>query len=149
MALSGTLTVALTVTESTTGEKYELTRRHVISDKEQADKRLVFVPTSVVTIFLVGAAVAAGQYVNPNMIMIVNRDDTNFVTLGFKDTGGDTVYFRLDAGEVFLLGNTKVDTNTTGAVFSAFVDFDTVTAQADTAEVALEYLVISEDAVVS
>jgi len=75
-----------------------------------------------------------------NYLIVYNTDDTNFVRLRFKETGGDTVDFKLLAGEWMIFNNTSIEVNTTGAAFSAFVAGDYVGIQPDTAAVDVQVI---------
>lgn len=144
MAITGTLSLVVELTDGLTNQDYGLTFTQTLSGYIAADKRKVLIPTgSTVNVFTVGAAVGAGQFVDPDIMIFINRDSTNNIILGFIDTGGDTVYVRVDAGEMFIMGNTLIDANVAGAAFAAYFDFDTVTASSLVAACYLEYLVLS------
>jgi hypothetical protein len=98
-------------------------------------QRIVRVPTSLVTVLSFGAAVAAGTYVAGDIkyIRITNLDDTNYITLGMKDsTNNESAYFKLEKGATMIFNNSKLEANDSGAVWSAaFEDIETINAQAD------------------
>ncbi len=87
------------------------------------------------TLVLVGALRAAGQLTDIKFFVIKNNDDTNFITLSLKDTGGDTVYHKVLPGDSFDIYNTKLNVSETGVAFASFADIDTISAQADTGDV--------------
>lgn len=112
----------------------------------QVDKRIVSIPTaSEVTVLNFGTAVAAGTVIRANVkyIRITNKDTTNFVRIRVKKTGADTFDIKLDAGQSFMLSNAKESVAATAGAFSAFVDADSINAQADTAAVDVEMFVAS------
>ena len=110
-------------------------------------QRIVRVPTSLVTALSFGAAVAAGTYVAGDVkyIRVTNLDDTNYITLGLKDsTNTESAYFKLEKGQTMIFRNTKLETNVNGAVWSAaFEDIETINAQANPAPVDIQIFVAS------
>ena len=108
---------------------------NTISNINMISQRIVRVPTSLVTVLSFGAAVAAGTYVAGDIkyIRITNLDDTNYITLGMKDsTNNESAYFKLEKGATMIFNNSKLETNVNGAVWStAFEDIETINAQAD------------------
>ena len=56
-------------------------------------------------------------------------------------TAGLTYDVKLEAGKYFILGNNKESASETNAAFVAFVDIDSISAQADTAPVDIEYFI--------
>lgn len=133
------LTVALTLG----GKTFDIEYSKTVSACTRADRNIVPVPTTEVDIIqLFSAAIDKGTFIDFDGFFIMNRDDTNFVRFRITELGGDTVDFRLDPGEFMILWNSKMEVNTTEAAFGAFVDFNTVAMQADTAIVDIEYLAI-------
>ena len=59
------------------------------------------------------------------------------------ETVSDIVDCKLDAGGVFVLGNTKINTDKVNGSFVSFNDIDSINAQADTAGVDIELYVAS------
>lgn len=97
--------------------------------------RVMNVPTTEATVLQIGT-VAGATLATWKCLVVYNMDATNFVTLGLKDTGAKSAYFRLNAGEQFVLQRDQLECDDdTGAVFAAFNSIDIVTAQADTAAV--------------
>ncbi len=135
--------ITQTVALSLAGEDFNLTATRTLSAVTAADRRIIPVPTSEVDVVtLTSAAVGKGQFESFDFFMIVNRDDTNFVRLRVREAGGDTSDFRLDPLEWMIFWNSKMEVNTTAAAFGAFIDWDTIAAQADTATVDLEYIAL-------
>ena len=135
--------VTLGVTLTLAGKTFDISYAKTLSSCTRADRNIVPVPTSQVEIIqLVAAAIDRGTFKDFDGFFVMNRDDTNFVRIRFSQNAGDTVDFKLEAGQFMILWNKKLEVNTTEAAFSAFVDFDTVYVQADTAVVDVEYLAV-------
>lgn len=135
-----TLTVALTLGEKT----FDISFTKTLSSCTRADRNIVPIPIGVGTdlIELFAAAIDKGTFTDFDGFFVMNRDNANFVRIRWSENGGDTVDMRLDPGEFMIFWNSKLEVNTTQAAFGAFVDFDTVTMQADTAPVDVEYLAV-------
>ena len=136
-----TLSEQLTSNNQTFNYENQLTLTNI----KPFDPRVMTIPTSEVTVIAFGAAVSAGTFIAANVkyIRITNKDDTNFIRVRVTDVGGQTFDVRVDAGKFFTMGNTKESVSATGGAFSAFVDADNISAQADTAAVDIEYFVAS------
>ena len=136
--------VTLTVTLSLGGKTFDISYSKTLSSCTRADRNIVPIPfaTEVEMIELFAAAIDKGTFTDFDGFFVMNRDNTNFVRIRWSQNGGDTVDMRLDPGEFMILWNSKLEVNTTEAAFGAFVDFDTVSIQADTAEVDIEYLAV-------
>jgi len=50
---------------------------------------------------------------------------------------------KVDAGATFMLSTGSMDADTSAGAFSAFVDIDVISVQADTADVDIEYVVFA------
>lgn len=143
MAANITVAASMSGTDSTTNEEFSLIAAATVASMESKDRRQVIVPSAgVVTVLLFGAAVAAGQLVNTNGIMFINRDATNFITLGFIVSGAKAFYVKIPAGMPYFLWTKDLDTNVTGGAFAAFTSITSITAKADTADCSLEYIVV-------
>ncbi len=118
----------------------------VIPSIGQVDKRIVSIPIATeVTVLAFGTAVAAGTVIRANVkyIRITNKDATNFVRIRVKKAGAETFDVKVDAGQSFILSNAKESVSATAGAFSAFVDADSINAQADTGAVDIELFVAS------
>ena len=118
-------------------------------------KRILTITTAESTIATFSAAVAsAGHYVAANVryIRFTNKDDTNFITLTFRNQDNDEVALKLDAGQSFIWNGDS--TNGMTAVFNATQDADAasstnfgsltnIQADADTASCDLEMVIAS------
>lgn len=118
----------------------------IVSDVNEYDNRIMTIPTgSEVTVVSFGAAVAAGTFITGDLkyLQITNLDTANYARIRVKKNGADTFDHRLNAGEPFILGNTKESVSATAATFTAFQDADSVNMQAYGAAVDIEYVVVS------
>ena len=93
-------------------------------------KRIIDVTTTEAVIATFSAAVAAGNYIAADVMYLrfTNLDDTNFVTLTFRNQDNDEVALKLDAGQSFMFSGDN--SNGMTAVFNATQDAD---AASDTA----------------
>ena len=103
------------------GSKNELS----VSGINEISKRIVTITTTESTIATFSAAVAsAGHYVAADVryIRFTNKDDTNFITLTFRNQDNDEAAIKLDAGQSFIWNGDN--TNGMTAVFNATQDAD-------------------------
>ena len=118
----------------------------IVEDVAEYDKRIMTIPeASEVTVIGFSTAVAAGTFIRGNLkyLQITNLDALNFIRLRVKKNGAATFDVKIDAGKTFILGNTSESVSATAAAFSAFVDADSISCQADTDDVDIEYVVAS------
>lgn len=140
----GTAVIKHTMTLTLGGKNFDVEFTKTINSVLAADKRIVRVPTSQIDLVtLTAAAVGKGQFQSFNHFVIMNRDDTNFVRFRISESGGDTSDQKLNPGEWMVLWNSELEVNITEAAFTAFVTWDTVSVQADTAEVDLEIVALA------
>ena len=139
------LTVTISEQLTSNGQTFNFSNQLVLANIKPFDPRVMTIPLTEVTIIAFGSAVAAGTFVAANVkyIRITNKDDTNFIRVRVTKTSGQTFDIKLDAGKSFIMSNVKESANTGGGAFSAFVDADNISAQADTASVDIEYFVAS------
>jgi len=99
-----------------------------------------------------GTAVAAGQFIESTVryIRITNKDDTNHVTLTFRNENSNECIHLLDAGHTFIYGGDNsggvVNTHDADATainrgVNVMGDLVDITALADTAACDLELFV--------
>ena len=152
---ASTLTVSLTESISLNGQDMGATNTKNISSVKEVSKRIITVTTAESVIATFSAAVAsAGHYVAANVryIRFTNLDDTNFITLTFRNQDNDEVAIKLDAEQSFTWNGDN--TNGMTAVFNATQDADAassanlgsltnIQADADTASCDLEMFVAS------
>jgi len=139
--LAVTITEAITLNNVDQGGSHTLT----VSNVNEVSRRILTVPTSEVDVLGLSSANGQGDIDRAGFVYlrITNLDDTNFVRIRVNEDTGDTFDVKVEAGKSFMLTADKVEVNTTGAAFSAFVDIDQVSAMADTAAVDIEIFAAS------
>jgi hypothetical protein len=152
---SATLKVTLTERVVLNGRDHGSANTLSISGINEVSKRIITVTTteSVIATFSAAAA-SAGHYVNSDVryIRLTNKDDTNFITLTFRNQDNDEVAIKLDAGQSFIWNGDN--SNGMSAVFNATEDADAasstnfgsltnIQADADTDSCDLEVLIAS------
>ena len=128
---SATLKVTLTERIELNGRDQGATNTLSISSINEISKRIITITTTESTIATFSAAVAsAGHYIAADVryIRFTNLDDTNFITLTFRNQDNDEVAIKLDAGQSFIWNGDN--SNGMTAVFNATQDAD---AASDTA----------------
>ena len=128
-----TASLITTVSEQITlnGSRQGAVNTKTISAIAEISKRIITITTTESTIATFSAAVAsAGHYVAANVryIRFTNKDDTNFITLTFRNQDNDEVAIKLDAGQSLIFNGDNGNGMT--AVFNATQDAD---AASDTA----------------
>ena len=118
----------------------------------EISKRILTIPTSEIEIIAMSTAVASGTYIESDVryIRITNLDDTNHITLTFKNENSDEFAIKLDKGQSYIYNGDMdggvVDTmdaiDGTGLTLS-LGDLVNITALADTAACDLEVFVAS------
>lgn len=141
-------TATVTITESVilNGVDQGGTNTLTIANVNETDRRIVTVPSgSEIDLIELDTANGRGKFTRANIkyIRITNKDDANFVRVRVKKSSADTFDVKVLAGSSFILSSGSIDANTSGAAFSAFVDLDDISAQADTADCDVELCVLS------
>ena len=144
-------TMTVTVQESIFLNGYEQGSKNVIeiASINEVFKRILTVTTTEAEILAFGTAVAAGTFDESKVMYIrmTNLDDTNHITLTFKDEDNTEFAVKLDKGQSFIyngdLSGGVVDTMHAGgsALTVAFNDLVNITADADTASCDMELFV--------
>ena len=128
---NGTLKVTITEQCYLNGRNQGGSKTLSISDIDEISRRIITITTteSVIATFSAAAA-SAGHYVAANVkyIRFTNLDDTNFITLTFRNQDNDEVAIKVDAGQSFIFNGDN--SNGMTAVFNATQDAD---AASDTA----------------
>ena len=156
--MASTVTAAtLTVTHSESitlnGQDLSATNEKTIASINEISKRIVTVTTTECVVATFSSAVAsAGHYVAADVryIRFTNLDDTNFITLTFRNQDNDEAAIKVDAGQSFIFNGDN--TNGLTAVLNATQDADAassanfgaltnIQADADTASCDLEVFV--------
>lgn len=143
--MATTITAAdltITITESVTlgGADRGSTHTQTISDVTEFTNRIVNVGTTETDIIGFGSANGQGTYIRTDVkyIRITNKDDTNYCTIGMQDTGADTFYVKLEAGQSVIFNNDDLEVDAAGGASSAFGEADNISAKANGAAVDLE-----------
>ena len=114
-------------------------------------KRLMTITTTEVGILTFSSTEGQGQYIAANVryLRITNLDDTNHITLTFKDEDNTEFRVKVDKGQSFIynadISGGLVDTMKANgsALSSGLADLYDITADADTASCKLEYFIAS------
>ena len=127
----------------------------VITNIADIYKRTILVTTTEAVILTFSAAVAsAGHFIAADVkyMRFTNKDNTNFITLTFRNQDNDEVAIKLDKGQSFIWNGDLADGMT--AVFNATQDADAasstnfgsltnIQADADSASCHLEVFIAS------
>jgi len=138
------LTVTITESYTLNGVSYGNTTNKRFSSNGQVLQRIMNVSTSDPAIINFGAADAAGQVTvgDYKYFRITNLDDTNFITLTLFN-GTDSFFYKLLAGDVFLLMSNEMDAIASSTTFGAFADITQIKADADTAACDIEIIAVT------
>ena len=144
-------TMTVTISESITlnGKNQGGTQTLSIPSIATVSRRIIDVPASEVEVLTMSTAVAAGTFIESDVlyIRITNLDDTNHVTLLFKNENNNEFAVKLDKGQTFIyngdLSGGVVDTMDadSSALSVSLGDLVNVTATADTAACDVEVFV--------
>tara|TARA_R100001530_G_C4210713_1_gene127356 strand:+ start:103 stop:573 length:471 start_codon:yes stop_codon:yes gene_type:complete len=145
-------TLTVTVTEAVSLNGYDQGSKNTltIASINEVNKRIVTVPASEIEVVAMSTANASGTFIEGDVryMRFTNLDDTNHLTLTFKNENNDEFAVKLDKGQSFIynadLSGGVVDTmdgiDGTGLTLS-LGDLVNVTALADTAACDLEIFV--------
>jgi len=145
-------TLTVTVTEAVSLNGYDQGSKNTltIASINEVNKRIVTVPASEIEVVALSTANASGTFIEGDVryMRFTNLDDTNHLTLTFKNENNDEFAVKLDKGQSFIynadLSGGVVDTmdgiDGTGLTLS-LGDLVNVTALADTAACDLEIFV--------
>ena len=147
---ASTLTVTLTEAISLNGYDQGSSNTLSISSINEVHKRILTVPTSEIEVVAMSTANSSGTFIEGDVryMRFTNLDDTNHVTLTFKNENDDEFAIKLDKGQSFIyngdMSGGVVDTmdgiDGPGLTVS-LGDLVNVTALADTAACDLEVFV--------
>ena len=122
------------------------THTRSISNVAEADRRVMTIDSAnEIDIIELNSNNGQGKFIRSAIryIRITNLDNTNFLRVRFKKSGAETADVKVDAGATFMLSTGSMDADATPGEFSAFVDVDVISAQADTADCDIEYVVFA------
>jgi len=148
---AGTLKVTIRESITLKGKDQGSTTELSITNINEISSRIITVPASEVEIIAISTAVSSCTFVEGNVryIRITNLDDTNHVTLIFKDEDATEFAIKVDAGHSFIYPGDNsggvVDTMHAGgsALTVSLNDLVNITAEADTAACDLELFIAS------
>tara|TARA_R110000824_G_scaffold110418_1_gene258371 strand:+ start:68 stop:547 length:480 start_codon:yes stop_codon:yes gene_type:complete len=150
-----TLSVVHSETITLNGQRQGSTTIKTIASITEISKRILTITTAESVIATFSAAVAsAGHYVAASVryMRFTNKDDTNFITLTFRNQDNDEVAIKLDAGCTFVwhadnsggmvdVFNATEDAN--AASDTALGDLTNIQADANTGDCDLEMFIAS------
>ena len=128
---NATLTVTVSESVSLNGAQQGGTNTVTFSGINEVSKRILTITTNEATVATFSGAVASAGHYNDSAVRYMrftNLDDTNFITLTFRNQDNDEVAIKLDAGQSFIFNGDN--SNGMTAVFNATQDAD---AASDTA----------------
>ena len=148
---AATMTVTVTESINLNGTNQGATNTLSLASIAEVSKRIVNVPASEVEVVAMSTAVASGTFVESTVkyIRLTNLDDTNHITLTFKDEDNTEFAVLLDKGQSFIyngdIAGGVVNTMHAGgsALTVSLNDLVNITALADTAACDMEILVAS------
>ena len=152
---SATMTVRVVESIKLNGTEQGAVNTKTISSINEISKRIITITTAESVIATFSAAVAsAGHYVAADVryMRFTNKDDTNFITLTFRNQDNDEVAIKLDAGQSFMWAadnaggmvdvfNATQDAD--AASDTALGDLTNIQADANTASCDLEMFIAS------
>ena len=128
---SATMTVRIVESIKLNGTEQGAINTKTISSINEVSKRIITITTAESTIATFSSAVAsAGHYVAADVryMRFTNKDDTNFITLTFRNQDNDEVAIKLDAGQSFMWA-----ADNSGGVVDVFNATQDADAASDTA----------------
>ena len=139
------LTVSISETYSLNGATYGNTINKVFSSNGEVIQRIMSIAISSFTdIFHTSTVDGLGTIVKNDWtyFRITNLDDTNYITLRLYDDT-DSQFFKVEAGESFMLMSPDIDVDTEGTTFNSFADVAEIAAEANTAAVDVEVIMVT------
>ena len=147
-------TMTVTVSEALTlnNKNYGSSQNFTIASIANVSRRLVTVTTTEAVVMTMAALAGAGQHIAAKVMYMrfTNLDDTNFITLTFRNQDNDEVAIKVDAGKSFIWagdndnGMTAVMNATQDGDAASSANFGSLTniqADADTGSCDLEIFV--------
>ncbi len=149
---AATLTVKIHESISLNGKDQGATTSLSLSSINEISKRIVTVTTTEAEVVAMSTAASSGTFIEGDVkyMRFTNLDDTNHITLTFKNENDDEFAVKLDKGQSFIyngdISGGVVDTmdaiDGTGLTIS-LGDLVNVTADADTASCDMEIFIAS------
>ncbi len=115
-----------------------------ITSVAEADRRVMTISTSGNAVIDLNSANGSGKFVRSAVkyIRITNLDDTNWLQIQFRKTAAEVCDLRVEPGATFMISSGVMFAAASGS-FTSFVDIDNISAQADTADVDIEVVVLA------
>jgi len=138
------LTVSIRESYTLNGVNYGNSANKTYTSNGQVLQRVMNISTSDPAVLNFGAADAAGQVAvaDYKYFRVTNLDDTNFVTLTLFN-GTDSFFYKLAAGDTFILMNNEMDAIDASTTFGSFQDITQIKANANTAACDVEILAVT------
>ena len=138
------LTVTISESYTLNGVTYGNTINKTYTSNGEVLQRVLNVATNDPAIINFGSADLAGQVAvaDYKYFRITNLDDTNFIMLTLYN-GADSFFYKLLAGDAFLLMSNEMDAIASSGTFGAFADIETIKADADTAACDIEIIAVT------
>jgi len=148
---AATMTVTVTESINLNGMNQGSTNTLSLASIAEVSKRIVNVPASEVEVVAMSTAVASGTFIESTVkyIRFTNLDDTNHITLTFKDEDATEFAVLLDKGQSFIYngdiaGGVENTMHAGGSALTVSLnDLVNITALADTAACDMEIFVAS------
>ena len=152
---AASLTVKITESISLNGVAQGATNTKVVSSIAEIYKRILTITTNESTIATMSGAVASAGHFNDSAVRYMrftNLDDTNFLTLTFRNQDNDEAAIKLDAGNSFMwfadnsggmVGVLNATQDADAASDTALGSLTNIQADANTANCDLEMLIAS------
>ena len=102
---AATLTVSLTESINIRGRNQGATTTQTVASINEIYKRILTITTNESTIATMSGAVASAGHFNDSAVRYMrftNLEDTNFLTLTFRNQDNDEAAIKLDAGNSFM-----------------------------------------------
>jgi hypothetical protein len=102
---AATLTVTLTESVELNGVDQGGTNTQTIASINEISKRILTITTAESVIATFSAVVGSAGHYNDSAVRYMrftNKDDTNFITLTFRNQDNDEAAIKLDAGQSFI-----------------------------------------------
>lgn len=123
------------------------TSTHTIQNVKYVDRRTMTVSTTEISVLqatAAGTALGPGKFIDAKVAYLFIRpmDDTNFIRVGLKNTGAETLWHKVSTGMLIVLPSLSYDIDAAGGAFGVFVFPDDITVAADTADVDIEIFIV-------
>lgn len=121
---------------------FSLSGTKSFNDVNYFDDRVITVPTSETRLLKEGSDNEAQAW-EFKCAYVRNLDDNNFAQVKFSDAGADSYWIQLDPGQSRVFYGDDINVSESEAAFAAWGEIDKISAQADTASVDLQLIVIA------